>query len=130
MGGGNGGGLAGHDGAAPLGTANPATGGRGATQTAGGAPGRNASDLAVTATAGALGVGGNGASGGASGGGGGGGGLYGGGGGGSSSSFSGGHGGGGSGFGPEGTTFRAGVGGGDGRARISYDPDRDGCAGR
>ena len=94
------------------------------------APGRNAPDLAVTATAGVLGVGGDGASGGVSGGGGGGGGLYGGGGGGASASFSGGHGGGGSGFGPEGTTFRAGVGGGDGRARISYDPDRDGCVGR
>ncbi len=130
MGGGNGGGLRGADGAAPLGTANAATGGRGATETIGGNPGRNASDLAVTATAGALGVGGDGAPGGASGGGGGGGGLYGGGGGGASAFFNGGHGGGGSGFGPEGTTFQAGVGGGDGRARISYDPDRDGCAGR
>jgi len=130
IGGGNGGGLTGDDGAAALGTANPATGGRGATQTTGGGPGRNAPDLAVMATAGVLGLGGDGAPGGASGGGGGGGGLYGGGGGGSSGAFSGGHGGGGSGLGPEGTAFRAGVGGGDGRARISYDLDRDGCAGR
>ena len=90
------------------------TGGKGATEATGGNPGRNASDPAVTATAGAPGLGAHGASGGASGGGGGGGGLYGGGGGGGSTSFSGGHGGGGSGFGPEGTTFRAGVGGGEG----------------
>ena len=85
----------GRDGLAALGSANPATGRRGGTQTTGGAPGRNASDLAVTATAGSLGVGGDGAVGRASGGGGGGGGLFGGGGGGSSRSFSGGHGGGG-----------------------------------
>ena len=92
-------------------------------------PGRNASDLSVTATAGALGVGGNGAAGGASGGGGGGGGLYGGGGGGSSRSFSGGHGGGGSGIGPADTVFRAGVRAGPGGATITYDRDQDGCGG-
>ena len=111
----------GQAGFAVLGSANPATGGKGGTQAAGGDPGRNASDLSVTATAGSLGFGGNGAAGAASGGGGGGGGLYGGGGGGSSSSFSGGHGGGGSGFGPAETDFRAGVGVGFGRAKISYD---------
>jgi len=120
-GGGDAGELNGEPGLAVLGSANPATGGQGGTQTTGGAPGRNASDLSVTATAGALGLGGNGAAGFASGGGGGGGGLYGGGGGGSSRVFSGGHGGGGSGFGPAGTAFRAGVGGGFGRATISYD---------
>ena len=117
----------GHEGFAVLGSANPATGGEGGTQTAGGDPGRNASDLSVTATAGSLGAGGDGAAGGASGGGGGGGGLYGGGGGGSSRSFSGGHGGGGSGFGPAGTVFRAGVGAGFGRAKISYDRDQSAC---
>ena len=122
-GGGNGGDLIGHEGFAILGSANPATGGEGGTQTAGGDPGRNASELSVTATAGSLGSGGNGAAGVLSGGGGGGGGLYGGGGGGSSRSFSGGHGGGGSGFGAAGTAFRAGVGGGDGRATNSYDRD-------
>ena len=104
-GGGNGGDLIGHEGFAVLGSANPATGGKGGTQAAGGDPGRNASDLLVTATAGSLGLGGNGAAGFASGGGGGGGGLYGGGGGGSSSTFSGGHGGGGSGFGPAGASL-------------------------
>ena len=124
MGGGNGGDLSGHEGFAVLGSVNPATGGEGGTQTAGGNPGRNGSDLSVTATAGALGFGGSGAAGLASGGGGGGGGLYGGGGGGSSRSFSGGHGGGGSGFGPRGAAFRVGVGGGFGRATISYDPSR------
>ena len=98
----------------------PATGGEGGTQTTGGPPGRNASDLSVTATAGSLGVGGNGAAGRVSGGGGGGGGLYGGGGGGSSRSFSGGHGGGGSGFGPAATVFLTGAGLDHGRAKISY----------
>jgi hypothetical protein len=127
-GGGDGGGLTGVDGFAPLGSANRAKGGEGGTQTSGGGPGRNAPRLTVTATAGALGVGGNGAAGAASGGGGGGGGLYGGGGGGSSRSYSGGHGGGGSGFGPAGTTFRTGAGGGDGRATVSYDPERDACS--
>ena len=122
-GGGNGGDQIGQEGFAVLGSANPATGGKGGTQAAGGDPGRNASDLSVTATAGSLGVGGNGAAGEASGGGGGGGGLYGGGGGGSSRSFSGGHGGGGSGFGPGGTVFRTGVGAGFGRATVSYDRD-------
>ena len=85
-----------------LGAANPATGGNGGTQTHAGEPGRNAPELTVTATAGALGAGGTGAPGRASGGGGGGGGHYGGGGGGSSSTFSGGHGGGGSGLRPHG----------------------------
>lgn len=128
-GGGNGGGLTGQDGFAALGTVNPATGGGSGSQTRGGNPGRNTPDLAAAATAGVLGAGGDGAPGGTSGGGGGGGGLYGGGGGGGSRSFSGGHGGGGSGFGPERTAFRLGVGGGDGRARISFDPDRDSCTG-
>lgn len=127
-GGGSGGGLSGDDGFAALGTANPATGGGGGSQTTGGNAGRNTPDLAAAATAGMLGAGGDGASGGTSGGGGGGGGLYGGGGGGGSRSFSGGHGGGGSGIGPERTAFRSGVGGGDGRARISFDPDHDSCA--
>lgn len=119
-GGGDGGELNGEPGLAVLGSANPATGGQGGTQTTGGDPGRNASNLSVTATAGSLGLGGNGAPGGHSGGGGGGAGLYGGGGGGSSRSFSGGHGGGGSGFGPAETVFRTGVGVGHGRAKISY----------
>ena len=119
-GGGNGGALAGELGLAVLGSANPATGGKGGTQTDGGDPGRNASDLSVTATAGSLGLGGNGAAGAGSGGGGGGGGFYGGGGGGSSRVFSGGHGGGGSGFGPAETVFRSGVGVGSGHAKISY----------
>ena len=83
---GDGGDLAGQDGFAALGSANPATGGKGGSQTMGGAPGTNGPDLSITATAGSLGVGGNGASGGISGGGGGGGGLYGGGGGGSTKS--------------------------------------------
>lgn len=133
-GGGDGGELTGHDGFAALGSANAATGGIGGTQTAGGAPGRNAPDRSATATAGTLGVGGNGASGGISGGGGGGGGLYGGGGGGSefewaSGLVGGGHGGGGSGFGPLMTSFRTGVWGsyGPGRARITYDRDTDAC---
>jgi hypothetical protein len=129
-GGGDGGDLTGHDGFAALGSVNPATGGKGGTQTAGGAPGTNAPDLSITATTGSLGIGGNGASGGISGGGGGGGGLYGGGGGGSTTSpFGGGHGGGGSGYGPPKTTFQTGVSGnyGYGRANISYDPDTDAC---
>ncbi len=126
-GGGNGGDPIGQDGFAPLGRANAATGGKGGTRTKGGAPGRNASDHSVSATAGSLGAGGNGAGGEVSGGGGGGGGLYGGGGGGSSTVFSGGHGGGGSGFGPAETDFRPGVGGGSGRATITYDPDADAC---
>ena len=127
-GGGNGGDLTGHDGFDALGSANPATGGKGGTRTTGGAPSRNASDLSITATAGSLGLGGDGAAGRASGGGGGGGGLYGGGGGGSSRSYSGGHGGGGSGLGPAETVFRTGVSGGFGRAKITYDLDRDKCS--
>ena len=121
-GGGNGGDPIGHQGFALLGAANPATGGKGATQSAGGAAGRNASDPSVTATAGTLGAGGDGASGVHSGGGGGGGGHYGGGGGGSSSTFSGGHGGGGSSSRPTKTDFQAGVGTGFGQASISYSP--------
>ena len=62
-GGGDGGELNGERGLAVLGSANPATGGEGGTQTTGGDPGRNASDLSVTATAGSLGLGGNGAAG-------------------------------------------------------------------
>ena len=127
-GGGDGGAASGLDGFAPLGTVNPATGGGGGTPTTGGSPGRNAPSLAVAATIGVLGTGGDGASGGASGGGGGGGGLYGGGGGGASSSFIGGHGGGGSSFGPPGTEFRTGVSAGNGQATISYEPEEDACA--
>jgi len=126
--GGDGGDLAGHDGFAALGSANPATGGEGATQTTGGAPGTNAPGLSSAAKAGSLGAGGDGAPGGISGGGGGGGGLYGGGGGGSTNSpLGGGEGGGGSGYGPPNTTFRSGVWGsnGSGRATVSYDPDAD-----
>jgi Glycine rich protein len=129
-GGGNGGDRAGQDGFAVLGSVNPATGGSGATQTTGGVPGANAPNLSIAATAGSLGVGGNGAAGGISGGGGGGGGLYGGGGGGSTNSpLGGGEGGGGSGYGPSNTTFRTGVWGsyGSGRATISYDPGADNC---
>jgi hypothetical protein len=128
--GGDGGGPAGQDGFAVLGSVNPATGGEGGTQTMGGAPGTNAPRLSISATAGSLGVGGNGASGGISGGGGGGGGLYGGGGGGSTNSpLGGGEGGGGSGYGPPNTTFRTGVWGsyGSGRARVGYDPGTDEC---
>ena len=109
---------------------NPASGGKGGSQITGGAPGTNAPDLPVAATAGSLGVGGTGASGGISGGGGGGGGLYGGGGGGSTNSpVGGGQGGGGSGYGPPNKSFRTGVWGsyGNGRATISYDPDTDRC---
>ena len=131
-GGGFGGGPTGTDGLAALGTANPATGGTGGSQTAGGVAGKNAPDRFVSATAGSLGLGGDGASGGISGGGGGGGGHFGGGGGGSErewfdGSFGGGHGGGGSGFGPRGTTYRLNAGAGFGRVTISYDRDRDGC---
>lgn len=121
-GGGAGGDPNGQEGFAALGVVNPATGGKGGAPGVGGTPGRNA-DLSVTATAGTLGAGGNGAAGTASGGGGGGGGLYGGGGGGSSNSFSGGHGGGGSSFGPTEATFRTGVSAGFGRASISYDSE-------
>jgi hypothetical protein len=127
-GGGNGGDPTGQEGLAVLGSVNPATGGQGGTQAAGGDPGRNAADLSITATAGSRGFGGQGAAGAASGGGGGGGGLYGGGGGGSST-FSGGHGGGGSGFGPASVAFRAGAGSGFGRATISYDRE-SGCGRR
>ena len=127
-GGGDGGGLNGEPGFSVLGSANPATGGGGGTQTASGAPGRNASDLLVTASAGSRGLGGDGAEGFSSGGGGGGGGLYGGGGGGSSRSFSGGHGGGGSSLGPTDSIFQAGAGGDFGRAKITYDRDDDRCA--
>jgi hypothetical protein len=131
-GGGDGGAPIGGDGLAALGTANPATGGGGGTQAAGGSPGRNAPGLSLTATLGSLGAGGSGAAGGVSGGGGGGGGLFGGGGGGSefewvSGYFGGGHGGGGSSFGPAGTTFQSGAGFGVGLALISYDPGTDAC---
>lgn len=129
--GGDGGDLAGGgDGFAVLGTVNPATGGKGGSQTTGGPPGTNAPRLSSAATAGSLGVGGNGAPGGISGGGGGGGGLYGGGGGGATySPLGGGQGGGGSGYGPPNTTFRTGVWGsyGSGRATVSYDPAVDMC---
>jgi len=129
-GGGNGGDLVGQDGFAALGSANPATGGKGGTQTTGGTPGTNASHLSIAATAGSIGVGGNGASGGISGGGGGGGGLYGGGGGGATNGgFGGGEGGGGSGYGPPNTKFSTGVWGsyGSGRAAVSYHPGSDNC---
>jgi hypothetical protein len=119
---------------APLGVANPVNGGRGGTQSAGGSPGGNAPDGAVTATGGALGVGGSGAGGGVNGGGGGGGGLYGGGGGGTELQWTNrplgaGHGGGGSSFGPPETSFRNGVGDnlGDGWMKITYDPAADAC---
>ena len=128
--GGDAGDLAGEDGIAALDSVNPATGGGGGGQAAGGDPGRNAPGLPAPATAGLLGVGGNGAAGGYSGGGGGGGGLYGGGGGGSTNSpLGGGECGGGSGYGPPGTSFRTGVWGGfgEGRLRISYEPGSDSC---
>ena len=125
----------GDDGLAPLGSANPVTGGRGGTQTAGGAPGANAPHGAVTGSGGTFGVGGNGAGGGVNGGGGGGGGLYGGGGGGAEFQWTqdplgAGQGGGGSSFGPTGSSFRGGVWGtlGDGSLTISYDPAEDACA--
>lgn len=132
--GGEGGSPDGNDGYAPLGTANPVTGGRGGTQRVGGGPGANAPNGAVTATGGSLGIGGIGAGGGVNGGGGGGGGLYGGGGGGTEVQWTtdplgAAHGGGGSSFGPTGTSFRSGVWGnlGDGRLTISYDPAEDAC---
>lgn len=131
--GGNGGDRNGHDGFAALGSVNPATGGKGGTQVDGGVAGTNAPHLSIAATAGSLGVGGNGASGGISGGGGGGGGFYGGGGGGSTNSrLGGGEGGGGSGYGPPNTTYRTGVWGsyGPGRATISYDESTDSCDSR
>jgi hypothetical protein len=130
MGGGNGGETVGQDGFAALGSANPATGGKGGTQTTGGAPGANAARLSTGASSGLLGVGGNGAPGGINGGGGGGGGLYGGGGGGSTNSpVGGGEGGGGSSYGPPDTLFRTGVWGsfGSGHATISYEPRSDSC---
>jgi len=133
--GGEGGSPMGNDGFAPLGVANPVTGGHGGTQSVGGTPSGNAPDGAVTATGGSLGVGGTGASGGVNGGGGGGGGLYGGGGGGTEFQWTthplgAGHGGGGSSFGPPGTSFRSGVRGtlGNGSLTISHDPARDACA--
>ena len=135
IGGVEGGSPNGSAGYAPLGSANPVTGGRGGTQRVGGAPGANAPDGAVTATGGSLGIGGIGAGGGVNGGGGGGGGLYGGGGGGTEVQWTtdplgAAHGGGGSSFGPTGTSFRSGVWGnlGDGRLTISYDPAEDACA--
>lgn len=125
----------GSNGYAPLGSANPVTGGRGGAQRVGGGPGGNAPDGAVTATGGSLGIGGTGAGGGVNGGGGGGGGLYGGGGGGTEVQWTtdplgAAHGGGGSSFGPNGASFRSGVWGnlGDGRLTISYDPAEDACA--
>lgn len=132
-GGGSAGGADGVSGLAALGSANPATGGGGGSQSGGGPPGRNAPSRSVTATPGALGVGGNGADGGTAGGGGGGAGLYGGGGGGGEQPwvrglFGGGHGGGGSSFGPPGSTAQAAVGAGPGRVRIGYDRSADGCA--
>ncbi len=135
MGGGEGGSPKGHDGFAPLGSANPVTGGRGGTPSVGGTPGANAPDSAVTATGGSLGVGGLGASGGVNGGGGGGGGLYGGGGGGAEFQWTtdplgAAHGGGGSSFSPSGASFRSGVWGnvGSGSLTISYDLAGDACA--
>jgi hypothetical protein len=135
MSGGEGGSPRGNDGFAPLGSANPVTGGRGGTETVGGTPGGNAPDGAVTATGGLLGIGGLGASGGVNGGGGGGGGLYGGGGGGTEFQWTthplgAAHGGGGSSFGPTGASFRSGVWGnlGNGSLTISYDPAGDACA--
>jgi hypothetical protein len=134
LGGGEGGNPIGHDGLAQLGTANPVTGGRGGTQSAGGSPGRNAPDGTVTATGGGLGVGGTGAAGGVNGGGGGGGGLYGGGGGGTelqwtSRPLGAGQGGGGSSFAPPRTSYRTGVWDnlGDGSMEITYDAAADAC---
>jgi hypothetical protein len=133
-GGGDGGSPEGSDGLAPLGVANPTTGGRGATLSAGGIPGANGPYGDVTATGWSPGAGGTGASGGVNGGGGAGGGFYGGGGGGTELQWTtrplgAGHGGGGSSFGPPGTTFRSGVWGnlGDGWMKISYDPAVDAC---
>jgi hypothetical protein len=133
--GGEGGSPRGNDGLAPLGAANPTTGGRGGTPSVGGLPGGNGPDRDVTATGGAPGVGGGGATGGVNGGGGGGGGLNGGGGGGAEFRWTtrplgAGQGGGGSSFGPTGASFRGGVWGnlGDGSLTIGYDPGSDGCA--
>jgi hypothetical protein len=132
--GGEGGSPDGNDGFAPLGIANPTTGGHGGTQSAGGTPGANAPEGAVTADGGSPGVGGSGASGGVNGGGGGGGGLYGGGGGGTELRWTtrplgAGQGGGGSSSGPPETSFRGGVWGnlGDGWVKITYDPAVDAC---
>jgi hypothetical protein len=136
-GGGGGGAPNGRDGFAPFGSANPATGGRGGTAEAGGGAGQNAPEADVTAGAGTLGSGGDGASGGVNGGGGGGGGFYGGGGGGAEFEWTNprlgaAHGGGGSAFGPPGTSYRAGDWGnlGDGWAKIRYDADSDTCQAR
>jgi Glycine rich protein len=132
--GGEGGSPEGNDGFAPLGIANPTTGGHGGTQSAGGTAGANGPDGAVAAERGSNGVGGSGASGGVNGGGGGGGGVYGGGGGGTefqwtTSPLGAGQGGGGSSFGPPETSFRGGVWGnfGDGWLKITYDPAADAC---
>jgi hypothetical protein len=132
--GGDGGGPEGSDGLAPLGVANPTTGGRGGTLSAGGIPGANGPYGDVTATGWLSGAGGSGASGGVNGGGGGGGGFYGGGGGGTELQWTtrplgAGEGGGGSSFGPPGTSFRSGVWGnlGDGWMKITYDPAADAC---
>jgi hypothetical protein len=132
--GGEGGSPEGNDGRAPLGVANPTTGGHGGTQSAGGTAGANGPDGALTAQGGSHGVGGSGASGGVNGGGGGGGGVYGGGGGGTEFRWTtrplgAGQGGGGSSFGPPGTSFRSGVWGnlGDGWMKITYDPAADAC---
>jgi hypothetical protein len=133
-GGGDGGSPEGSDGLAPLGIANPTTGGSGGTLSAGGMPGANGPYGAVTAGGGSSGAGGTGASRGVNGGGGGGGGLYGGGGGGTELQWTtrplgAGHGGGGSSFGPPGTSFHSGVWGnlGDGWMKIGYDPVADAC---
>ncbi len=133
-GGGDGGSPEGSAGLAPLGVANPTTGGREGTLSAGGMPGANGPYGDVTATGGSPGVGGTGASRGVNGGGGGGGGFYGGGGGGTELQWTtrplgAGHGGGGSSFGPPGTSFRGGVWGnlGDGWMKITYDPAADAC---
>jgi Glycine rich protein len=132
--GGEGGSPEGNDGFAPLGVANPTTGGHGGAESAGGTPGANGPDGALTADGGSHGVGGSGASGGVNGGGGGGGGVYGGGGGGTEFRWTtrplgAGQGGGGSSFGPPGTSFRSGVWGnlGDGWMKITYDPAADAC---
>ena len=134
--GGEGGSSRGGDGFAPLGAANPATGGRGGTRSGGGTPGANAPDGAVTAADGSVAVGGIGASGGVNGGGGGGGGFNGGGGGDAEFQWTtrplgAGQGGGGSSFGPPETSFRRGVWGnlGDGWMKIKYNPAADACVG-
>jgi Glycine rich protein len=136
MTGGEGGSPGGDDGFAPLGAANPTTGGHGGRQSARGTPGANAPDGADTAAGGSPAVGGIGASGGVNGGGGGGGGFNGGGGGGTEFQWTtrplgAGQGGGGSSFGPPETSFRSGVWGnlGDGWMKITYDPAADACVG-